>query len=95
MAALEYGVDSIVLRWQTPIEVRREVSSLLNATHDIKWNVDAEGKIDINSIEAAPLQSQFECLSKSLDSVDLSALVRFELGIHQEERSKPALLSKL
>ena len=84
-AAVDRGVDSIVLREDTPIEVRREVSWLLNQTHDYKWAVDAAGTMDIDPEHCALHRySNFEALSKTLDNESLTLLVRLELGVAKE-----------
>ena len=50
IAALNDGIESIVLRQETPIETRREIATLLNDTHDYKWTVDMDGNVDILKI---------------------------------------------
>jgi len=83
--ALEYGVESVVLRAETPIETRREVAHLLNATHNYKWAVDAHGVMDIGP-ESCQLHrfTNFEAMSKDLDNEALTQLVRYELGVAKE-----------
>ena len=42
--ALSEGIQSIVLRADTPITDRRRLSILLNRTHDYRWDVDSNGQ---------------------------------------------------
>ena len=91
-SALNDGVESIVLRQETPIETRREIASLLNDTHDYKWTLDVNGKVDI-SPENCYLErfTQFEAQAKVADSEALSALVQLELGIFEDpDKMKPS-----
>jgi len=104
IAALNDGIESIVLRQETPIETRREIATLLNDTHDYKWTVDMDGNVDI-SPENCYLErfNQFEAQTKVADSEALSALVQLELGIFEdpdnmkpsEEKLNETLKSKL
>jgi hypothetical protein len=41
--AVSEGVDSIILRADMSVEDRRQLSNLLNSTHDFKWTVDLNG----------------------------------------------------
>lgn len=84
-AVLKDGVESVVLREDTPIEVRRELAYLLNATHDYKWTVTLDGEMDI-SPESCALHkfTNFEAISKTLDNEALTQLVRLELGVAKE-----------
>jgi hypothetical protein len=80
--ALEDGVASIVLRSDIPLEDRRQIAFLLNATHEYKWTVDASGAVDI-SPRNCTLQhfSNFEATSKTLDREALGYLISQELGV--------------
>lgn len=84
--AVNIGVLSIVLREDTNIEDRRRISYLLNATHEYKWAVEANGEINI-SPEACYLErfSNFEAMAKNADSEALTELVRLELGYGMDE----------
>jgi len=96
--ALEDGVQSIVLRQETPIEVRREIAALLNDTHDYKWTVDpCTGEVDISPEHCYNERyTQFEAQAKNADSEALSALVQLELGTFINEDAVPdeAVLNK-
>ena len=96
--ALEHGVQSIVLRQETPIEVRREIAALLNDTHDYKWTVDPyTGEVDISPEHCYNERyTQFEAQAKNADSEALSALVQLELGTFINEDAVPdeAVLNK-
>ena len=89
--ALEDGVASIVLRQDTPIEIRRHIAALLNDTHDYKWTVDKwTGEVDISPEHCYNERfTQFEAQAKNADSEALSALVQLELGIFVNEEEKP------
>lgn len=89
--ALDEGVQAIVLRQDTPIEVRREIATLLNDTHDYKWTVDPiTGEVDISPENCYNERyTQFEAQAKNADSEALSALVQLELGIFVNEDKKP------
>ena len=80
---MQIGVESIVLRQDTPIEVRRELGHLLNANHEYKWTVDQQGVVDITA-QSCELHrfTNFEALSKLLDNEALGQLVNLELGVH-------------
>jgi len=94
--ALEQGVGSIVLRIDTPIEARRRVAHLLNACHDYKWTVDHAGSMDISPESCSIARfTQFEAMSKVVDSEALTALVRLELGAGLDHRAAATKLSKL
>lgn len=84
--AVEHGVLAIVLREDTDIDDRRRIAFLLNATHEYKWSLDADGQVDI-SPEACYLErfSNFEAMSKHADSEELTELVRIELGYGMDE----------
>ena len=96
--ALEEGVAAIVLRQETPIEVRRHVAALLNDTHDYKWTVNKwTGEVDISPEHCYNERfTQFEAQAKNADSEALSALVQLELGIFVNEDEAPdeAVLDK-
>lgn len=88
--ALENGISSIILKIDTPIEVRRRIATLLNDTHSYKWTVDSTGTMDI-SPENCYLErfTQFEAQIKNADSEALSALVQLELGIFRDTDKFP------
>ena len=89
--ALEEGVQAIVLRQETPIEVRRHIAALLNDTHDYKWTVDPyTGEVDVSpEVCYNERYTQFEAQAKNADSEALSALVQLELGIFVNEDRQP------
>jgi hypothetical protein len=88
--AVNEGVDSIILRSDMSVADRRQLANLLNSTHDHKWTVDLDGNVDISSVELGQLAgpSQFEALSKVLDSEALNVLVRLELGVSLDESKR-------
>ena len=73
------------------------MAALLNDVHDYCWGVDGKGNVIIEGKGCGYLKfSQFEALSKSLDSEALTALVRMELGAGGDERkSVPDLVARL
>ena len=94
--ALDEGVEAIVLRQETPIEVRRRVATLLNDTHDYKWTVVTDPYADnYEEIDISPEHcynerfTQFEAQAKVADSEALSALVQLELGIFSNDEEQP------
>lgn len=88
--AIDDGVQSIVLRMDTPRAERKDVSLLLNRLHHIRWDLGDDGELhlavssDIPPAEQDP-SSQFEALSKVLDAEELSVLVRAKMGIDVSE----------
>lgn len=42
--AVHSGVESVVLRWDTPRAARKEISLLLNKCHDAKWAISETGE---------------------------------------------------
>lgn len=96
--AISKGVQAIVLRTDTPIEVRRRISALLNSTHDYKWTLDQQtGEMDIRPEACSNARfTHFEAACKVADSEALTALVRMELGAGMDDRTTPTdLASKL
>ena len=92
--AIEGGVPSVVLRGDTPEADRKFISEVLNRTHDYAFRVDpSTGVVSVSpltrgeSSESHPGRklSMFEALSKSLDSEELSSLVRIKLGVDVDE----------
>ena len=85
--AIDNGVPSVVLRPETPRNVRMEISLLLNQTHLQKWDVDAQGQAFALPAEpelpGARKISQFEAISKVCDSEMLGSLLRGKLGIDE------------
>lgn len=85
--AIDNGVPSVVLRPETPRNVRMEISLLLNQTHLQKWDVDAQGRAFALPVEpelpGARKISQFEAISKVCDSEMLGSLLRGKLGIDE------------
>lgn len=86
--ALDYGIDSIVLSADTPLLVRKKISLLLNNTHShARFYIDennhriVEELFSQASSTSANATTQFEALSKVLDSFELAALVRTQLKL--------------
>lgn len=85
--AVYVGVPSVVLRPDIPLREREIISKLLNSKREFKWNVNADGSLNIlDAAEDTTQCKQFEALSKVLDAVELNCLVRVELGIKDSER---------
>ena len=83
-AALAHGVESLVLRAETPRGARKEISLLLNKAHDSKWHVDrASGAVVVTPPLAEVRVSQFDELSKVLDADELGALLRIKLRVDE------------
>jgi len=86
--ALHQGVQSIVLRSETPVQDRCQIALLLNKTHDYKWSVDASGAMDVRPEACENARhTLFEAQSKHLDSGWLTLQVRLELGLKTSDRS--------
>ena len=86
--ALSLGIESIVLRSDTPVAVRCQIALLLNQTHDYKWGVDANGVVDMRPEACENARhTLFEAQSKHLDSGWLTLQVRLELGLKTSDRS--------
>mmetsp|Transcript_82766 Transcript_82766/g.255825 ORF Transcript_82766/g.255825 Transcript_82766/m.255825 type:complete len:456 (-) Transcript_82766:29-1396(-) len=85
--AVETGVSSIVLKGDIPLRDREVISRLLNSKREYKWNVGADGSVNIlDATEDTSTCKQFEALSKVLDAVELNCLVRAELGVKDSQR---------
>jgi len=85
--AVHTGVQSIVLRPEISLRERETISKLLNSKREFKWNVNADGSLNIlDAAEDTTQCKQFEALSKVLDAVELNCLVRTELGIKDSDR---------
>lgn len=85
--AVEQGVSSIVLKGGIPLRERETISRLLNSKREYKWNVGADGSVNIaDATEDTSQCKQFEALSKVLDAVELNCLVRAELGVKDSQR---------
>lgn len=83
--AVEIGVESIVLKIETPRKERFQISTLLNSKREYKWKLNPDGTI-ADMHEDTTQVSQFEALSKVLDAVELNCLVRTHLNIHDSSR---------
>jgi hypothetical protein len=94
--AIEEGVESLVLRAETPRDARKELSLLLNKAHAAKWYVREDtGDVavwqpDEGGSGPAPTRggdpervSQFEALSKVCDADELGALLRIKLRVDE------------
>lgn len=85
--AVEVGVNSVVLKPGIPLRDRETISRLLNSKREYKWNVNADGSLNIcDADEDKSTCKQFEALSKVLDAVELNCLVRAELGVKDSHR---------
>eukprot|EP00443_Scrippsiella_acuminata_P048611 CAMPEP_0115186482 /NCGR_PEP_ID=MMETSP0270-20121206/10004_1 /TAXON_ID=71861 /ORGANISM="Scrippsiella trochoidea, Strain CCMP3099" /LENGTH=449 /DNA_ID=CAMNT_0002599607 /DNA_START=74 /DNA_END=1423 /DNA_ORIENTATION=+ len=85
--AVYQGVSAIVLRSDIALRDRETISRLLNSKREFKWNVGADGSVDISdATEDTGTCKQFEALSKVLDAVELNCLVRSELGVKESHR---------
>ena len=94
--AVVNGVESIILRTETPVNVRRRIAKLLNAAHDYKWTLNAGGEMDISISQCYYERfNQFEAQAKVSDSEALGALVQLELGIFNEDDDEEPLRGKL
>ena len=88
--ALRVGVECIVLRSEMPVSARRRLALLLNSTHDYKWGVDSRGAVDMRGVACENARyTQFEAISKILDSEALTGLVRLELGLKTSDDRSP------
>jgi len=85
--AVHNGVEAIVLKNSIPLRDRETVSKLLNSKREYKWNVNADGSLNIlGAVEDTTQVSQFEAMSKVLDAVELNCLVRAELNVKESHR---------
>mmetsp|Transcript_66612 Transcript_66612/g.139058 ORF Transcript_66612/g.139058 Transcript_66612/m.139058 type:complete len:452 (-) Transcript_66612:160-1515(-) len=85
--AVHKGVSAIILKPEIPLRDRETISRLLNSKREFKWNVNADGSLDIiDAAEDTSTCKQFEALSKVLDAVELNCLVRSELGVKESHR---------
>jgi len=86
--AVEQGVHSIVLKHQTPKPVRSKIAELLNKKREFHWTLGDDGQVDVSGkvIEDKEYCSQFEWLSKGMDSEQVNCLVRTHLKIRESKR---------
>lgn len=85
--ALEEGVQSIILRAETPRPVRAKIAELLNAKREFQWTLNSDGTVDTSRMdENTSYCSQFEWLSKGMDAEQVNCLVRTHLGIRDSRR---------
>lgn len=94
-SALRNGVRSIVLRRDIPRRERRFLSEVLNSSFTFSWDVATDGSARIT--HAPKLSdhkgevSQFEALSKSLDSFELDALITQHRRLEAKRRGRSKL----
>lgn len=84
--AISTGVPSIVLIPTTPRPVRAKISELLNTKREFLWTMHDDGTVDMSAQESTAHVTQFECMSKYLDSQQVNSLVRTRLGVHDSKR---------
>lgn len=86
--AIAEGVPGIVLRRETPRNVRRRISEILNSSFGLKWRMDGDGEIVVlkDEVVEACEQNSFERFSKNLDSYELEALVKMELDLRKKRQ---------
>lgn len=85
--AIQDGVPSIVLKHTTPRPVRTKLASLLNSKREFFWTLNDNGTVDVSKLEENISNcSQFEWLSRGMDSVYVNCLVRTHLGIRDSKR---------
>jgi len=85
-AAIERGVPSIVLKKDTPRNVRAKISELLNSKHEFRWILDSTGDFRVENKGESKYISQFERITKHLDAQELNCLVRFKTGVTDSDR---------
>jgi len=87
--AVRMGVQSVVLRPDIPRRERRFLSEVLNSAFTYAWDI-SDATVRITHVSKRSLDgkqvSQFEALSKSLDSFELDALVRQHRATRERER---------
>lgn len=86
--AIANGLPSVVLRWDTPTEVRARISRALNAADASGFYLDRLTGDVVASDEASANVvglSVFDALSRTLDSEELSSLARIKYGLSLEE----------
>jgi hypothetical protein len=82
--AIEEGVESLILRADTPRAARKELSLLLNRAHTARWHVREDtGEVTVLPAAAEEKPSQFEAISKTLDADELGALLRIKLRVDE------------
>jgi len=85
--AIEVGVNSVVLKHETPKPVRIKISQLLNSKREFMWTLNKDGSVDVQNMkENTEYCSQFEWLSKGMDAEQVNCLVRVHLGVKESKR---------
>ena len=81
--AIHDGVLSIILRHQIPRKERMFISEILNSSHNYGygWVSQSDGSMTLQKLEAPRLEntSFFQRASKSMDSIELTEMVRLEM----------------
>jgi hypothetical protein len=85
--AVEAGVNSVVLKHETPKPVRIKISQLLNSKREFMWTLNKDGSVNVEDMkENQEYCSQFEWLSKGMDAEQVNCLVRTHLGVKESKR---------
>lgn len=88
MKAVMKGIPSVILSPDIPWGERKWVSEMLNATHDLSWQVSAQRGVVVTMREKAGQgHDHFVNLSKMLDAAELSGLVKIK---QQRDAAKKA-----
>jgi len=77
----------LVLKSSISLRDREIISKLLNSKREFKWDVNADGSLNIlDAAEDMGQCKQFEAMSKVLDAQELNCLVRVELNVTESHR---------
>jgi len=88
MNAVMKGIPSVILKADMPWGDRKWVSEMLNATHDLSWQVSGgRGVVVTMKDRTGQEQNHFVNLSKMLDAAELSGLVKIK---NQRDAAKKA-----
>lgn len=85
--AIEVGVNSVVLKHETPKPVRVKISQLLNSKREFLWTLNSDGSVNVEQMQENDEScTQFEWLSKGMDAEQVNCLVRTHLRIKESKR---------
>ena len=85
-AAVEVGVEALVLGRGMPKSARRFVTTMLNSTFEFRWRVAADGTVRVDPSTEFRKFTSFDGLVKHADSFQLDEIIEMRLRHEQKRR---------